>query len=161
MLGRPLQVVADEEIEQAVTIEVEPQRRRAEAGSSAEAAHLRRVHERALAGVAEQPVLPDARHEDVGKPVVVVVADGDAHAVHLDVQPGRARHIGERPVAIVLVQPQRRSLALVPRPVHAVDQQNVRPAIRVVVDERAARSHRLGQQLAAVAAVVVRELQAG
>ena len=70
----------------------------------------RHVDERALAGVAKQPALPDAGDEEVGKPVVVEVADGDTHAVHLDVEAGRARDVGERAVAIVAIQAQRRPL---------------------------------------------------
>ena len=46
-------------------------------------------------------------------------------------------------------------------PVHAVDEQDVLPAVGVVVEERAAGAHRLGQELAAVGAVAVPELQAG
>ena len=59
--------------------------------ASGEAARPGDVDERALAGVAEQPVLPDARDEDVGIAVVVEVADGDAHPVELDVEAGAAR----------------------------------------------------------------------
>ena len=151
VLRRPLHVVADEEIEQAVAVEVEPQRRRAERRAAAEAARLRDVDERALAGIAEQPVLADAGDEEVGKAVVVEVADGDAHPVHLHVEAGGARDVGERAVAVVAIQRERRPLPLVPGPVHAVDEQDVLPAVGVVVEERAAGAERLGQQLAAVA----------
>ena len=112
VLGRPLDVVADEQIEQAVAIEVEPQRRRAERRSRPpRPLALRDVDERALAGIAEQPVLADAGDEEIGKAVVVAVADGDAHPVHLDVEAGGARHVGERAVAVVAVEAQRRPLA--------------------------------------------------
>ena len=47
------------------------------------------------------------------------------------------------------------------RPVHAVDEQDVLPAVGVVVEERAAGAQRFRQQLAAVRAAVVAELQAG
>ena len=47
------------------------------------------------------------------------------------------------------------------RPVHAVDEQDVLPAVGVVVEERAAGAQRLGQQLAAVRAAVVAELESG
>ena len=121
----------------------------------------RDVDERALAGVPEQPVLSDAGDEEIREAVVVEVADGDAHAVELDVEAGAARHVGERAVAVVAVQAQRRPLALVAGPVHAVDEQDVLPAVGVVVEERAAGAERFGQQLAAVRAVVVPELHAG
>ena len=113
------------------------------------------------------PVLRNSRFwptqvtRDVGKAVVVEVADGDAHAVELDVEAGGARDVGERAVAVVAVEAQRRSLPLVPGPVHAVDEQDVLPAVAVVVEERAARAERLGQELAAVRAAVVAEGEAG
>ena len=62
---------------------------------------LRDVDECALAGVAEQPVLADAGDEDVRKAVIVVVADGDAHAVHLDIEAGAARHVSEVPLRLL------------------------------------------------------------
>ena len=108
--------------------------------AAAEPARARHVDERALAGVPEQPVLADTRDEEVGEAVVVEVADGDAHPVHLDVEPRRARDVGERAVAVVAVELQRRALALVAGPVHAVDQQDVLPAVGVVIEERAART---------------------
>ena len=48
---------------------------------------------RPLPGVVEQPVLPDGGDQDVREAVVVVVGDGDAHAVHLDRQPGGGGHV--------------------------------------------------------------------
>src|SRR5689334_117559 len=48
-----------------------------------------------------------------------------------------------------------------PRPVGAVDQQDVLPAITVVVEEGAPRAKRFRQQLAPVGTVVVAEHQSG
>ena len=48
-----------------------------------------------------------------------------------------------------------------PGPVHAVDQKNVLPAVAVVIEEGAARAQSFRQQLAAVGAAVVAELQPG
>ena len=160
-VGRPPHVVADEQVEQAVAVEVEPHGRRAQGRASAEPARARHVHERALAGVAEQAVLSDAGDQDVGIAVVVEVADGGAHAVQLHIEAGAARDIGERAVAVVAVQAERRAPARVARPIHAVDEQDVRPAVGVVVDEGAAGPERFGQQLAAIGAAVVLELKAG
>src|SRR6185436_20304143 len=44
-------------------------------------------------------------------------------------------------------------------PFHAVDEQDVRPAVGVVVDERASRAERFGKQLAAIRAAHVTELK--
>ncbi len=47
------------------------------------------------------------------------------------------------------------------RPIHAVDEKNVLPAIVVVVEERAARAQRLREQFAAIRGAVVPELNSG
>src|SRR5271170_628609 len=44
------------------------------------------------------------------------------------------------------------------RPIHSVDQQNVLPAVAVVIEESATRSERLRQQLSAIRATVVLKL---
>ena len=85
-----------------------------------------------------------------------------AHAVQLHVQAGRARDVREGAVAIVAVQLQRRPCpGAAAGPVTAVDEQDVGPAVRVVVDEGAAGTECLGQELPATGAAVVAERQAG
>ena len=160
MLGRPPDVVAHEQIEETIAVEVEPQRRRAESRPAAEAARLGDVHKRSLAGVAEQPVLPDTAHEQIGEAVVVPVADGDAHPVELDVEAGGPRHVGKRAVAVVAIEAQGRALPFVPWPVHAIHEQDILPAVRVVIEKRATGAHGFGQKLAAEGAAVVAKLQA-
>ena len=99
--------------------------------------------------------------QQIGKPVVVEVADRDPHPVDFHVEAGGAGHVGERAVAVVAVQPERRPLPLVTGPVHAVDQQDVLPPVAVVVEEGATRAERFRQEGAAEAAVVVTERQPG
>jgi len=106
------------------------------------------------------PALPHAGHIEVGKPIVVDVSYGHAHPVHLDVEARGARDVGERAVAVVAVEAERGALPRVTGPVHAVDEQNVLPAVGVVVEKRAARSQRLRQELAAVGAAVVAKPEA-
>ena len=108
MLGRPLHVVADEQIEQAIAIVIEPQRGCAQAAAAAQPGLVRDVDERAFAGVLKEPVLPDAGDQNIGETVVVVIRHGHAQAVHLDCEPGAPRHIRERAVAIVAVERERR-----------------------------------------------------
>ena len=50
------------------------------------------------------------------------------------------------------------ALALVPGPIHRVDQQDVWPAVGVVIEKSAAGTERLRKKLAAVGSGVVREL---
>jgi len=106
-------------------------------------------------------VLADAGNENVGKAIVVVVAHGDAHAIHLDIKTGGACDIGEGAVAIVAVEPQRAPHALVSWPVPAVDEENVQPSIRIVVEESTAGAESFRQKLAAVGSGIVLELNAG
>jgi hypothetical protein len=161
VLGRPLDVVADEEIEVAVAIEVDPHRRRAERHAAIKAARFGGVREGALAGVPKETVLTDAGDEDVGEAVVVEIADGHAHPIQLDVEASSAGDVGKRPVPVIAIEAQGRALGLMSGPVHAVDEKDVLPAVGVVVDERAAGSQRLGQELPAVGATVVTELKTG
>ena len=159
--GRPLHVVADEQIEQAVAIVVEPQRGGAEALALAEAGGVGDVDERALAGVAEESVLADAGDEDVGKAVVVVVADGHAHAVEFDIETGAGGYVGEGAVAVVAVEPKRGAGFLVSGPVGTIDQKNVLPAVAIVVEKGAAGAESFGQELSAEGSAVVLEVDAG
>ena len=65
------------------------------------------------------------------------------------------------PFRLLRYSAQRRALPLVAGPVHAVDEQDVLPAVGVVVEKRAAGPECFGQQLAAIGAAVVAEPQAG
>src|SRR5207253_9466769 len=67
----------------------------------------------------------------------------------LDVKPRAFGDIGKSAVAIVAVETQGRAPALVAGPVHAIDEQNVLPAVGVVIQKRATRAERLRKQLAA------------
>jgi hypothetical protein len=157
----PLYVVADEQVEEPVAIEINPQGRGAEAHAPGKAARSRDVDERALAGVAEQSILADAGHEDVGIAVVVPVPDCHAHPIELDIESCRTRDVRERAVAIVAIQAKCRTLPFVPRPIHPVDEQNVLPAIGVVIQKGATRAQGLRKKLAPVRTAVVLELKTG
>jgi len=126
-----------------------------------EAAGTRCIHESAFAGVAKKAALAYAGDEDVGKTIIVVIADGYSHAVELEVEASGARYVGEGAVAIIAVEAESDSLAFVTGPVHAVEKKDVLPAVVVVVEEGAARAERFREQFAAVGATVVTELDAG
>src|SRR3984885_681846 len=168
---RPLHVVADKQIEQAIAIVVEPQSRGAESLTLAESTGNGRVQKRSFASVPKQTVLAYTGDEDVGKAVVVVITDSYAHAVEFNVETGARGHVSERAVAVVVIEPESRALrfvvgrivicGFVAGPVHAVDQQNVLPAVTVVVKERAARAQGLGEKFTAVSSAVVLEVNTG
>ena len=104
VLRRPLHVIADEQVEQAIAIVVEPQRGGAEALALAESAGIGHVHECSLAGVMEQAVLTDAGDEDVREAIVVVIADRDAHAIQFDIEAGAGGHVRESAVVVVAIK---------------------------------------------------------
>ena len=160
LLDRPVHVVRDEEVEQTVAVVVEPRRARRESGIGDPRARGD-VGEPAAAEISEQVIRAERGHVNVDVAVVVVVARGGAEPVHLHREPRRARDVGERAVAVVVVQREIRLRPRPARPVRRVDQQEVLPAVVVVVEKRAAGSQRLGQVLLPERAVVVGEADAG
>ena len=159
-LRSPLHVVGDDQVELAVAVVIHPRRAGAELVRAPHARGLGDVGECPVAVVVEQVALPKRRDEDVVEAIVVVIADRRAHAEQRDGQSRLRGHIGERAVAIVVIELQRRWLAG-RGPVLAVHQQNVGIAVIVVVDESAARAHGFRQPLLAGRAVVVHEVDAG
>jgi hypothetical protein len=85
--------------------------------------------------------------KDVGKAVIVVVADRDDHTIHLDIQAGASCDVRKRTVAVVPIETQSCAAALVSRPVHAVNKKNVLPAITVVVEKSATRAQCFRKEL--------------
>src|SRR5678815_163562 len=102
--SRPANVVADEQIEVAVAVVVEPGGARAPlVGAAADARYGGDVAE-VTADVPEQVVDADGRDEQVGPAVVVVVRRRDAHAVDVRGQPGGRGDVREAPFAEVAIQ---------------------------------------------------------
>ena len=177
-LRRPLHVVADQQIEAAVLVVVEPHRRRAERAPPAEPGLGRDVGEFATAEIAKEAAAADRGEEHVGGPVVVVIAGGDAHAV---LRPGGSQAIagpprrsGRRPRRRALQARSRRGFSKAPAPVvleqprvarsgrpHPGHDDQILIAVAVDVHERGTRAHRLGEVLLAGGAVGVRHREAG
>ncbi len=70
------------------------------------------VGESAVAVVVEEMALADGGNENIVEAVVVVVADRDAHSKERNAEAGLARHVGEGPVVIVVVELHRGRAAL-------------------------------------------------
>ena len=124
---------------------------------------LRYVGECAIAIVVEEMALADSGNENVVEAVVVVVADGHTESEERNAEAGFARHVGKGAVMIVVVELQAWSAPFLqwPGPVLAVDQQDVGPAVVVVIDESAARAHGFRQPFLSKGSVVVGEVDAG
>ena len=158
---RPLHVVADEEIEKAVAVVVEPKGGGAEAFPLAEPGRIGDINERSFSCVTEEAVLTNTRDEDIGISVVVVVADSNAHAVELDIKAGSRGYIGEGAVAIVVKEAKRAAGFLVARPVRTIDEQNVLPAVAIIVEKGASGAESFRQELPAESAAIVLKMDTG
>src|SRR5258707_2482836 len=93
--------------------------------------------------------------------MVVLVGDGNGNAVHLHVEPSFVRYVGERSVMIVVIELGRGVFLRVTGPVHAVYQENIWPAVVVVIDESDAGAERLGQEFLPERSIVMREANPG
>ena len=157
---RPLHVVPHDQIQAPIPVVIHPSGSSAEFVWPGEAGLLRHVRERAVSVVVKQTALAERGHEQVVVAVVIVIAHGHSQAKHLDRQARFSRHIGKRTVMIVVIEMRRGVLFNVARPVHAVHEKNVRPAVVVVINERHTRTHRLGKIFFAEGAVIVNEMNA-
>src|SRR5581483_3230420 len=118
------------------------------------------IGERAIAIVVKQMALTKGRDEDVLITVIVVITNGSAEPKKRDRQPGLARYIAEGAILIVMEELLGSDSASMPGPILTIDQQNVRISIVVVIDERAARPHGLGEIFFSERTVVVGEADA-
>ena len=155
-------VVGDEQIEVAVAVEIGERAARAPQPGAADARGAGDVGEDSVAAVVVQHVRAEVRDVEIDPAVVVVVAGAGAHAVLAMLDAGPGRDVLERAVAAVPVQ-------AVPRLLRdrrigersAVDQEDVDPAVVVVVEEQPARAHGLDQVFVGARAVDVAEVHAG
>ena len=167
LVDLPLTIVRDEQVQAAVVIVVEP--------SGGDGPHLLSVQHRAAhAGfvcnirkgavvvVMKQLIPGYIGEKDVRPAVVVVVSDGDADAVALALHSGALGNIGVSAVAVIVEQavPILRRLFLERWDGRAVDEVNVQVAVVVVIEERHAGEHGLGQVLIGRRAVVRDEMDA-
>src|SRR5207245_7179042 len=103
----------------------------------------------------------ERRNEQIVETVVVVVTHRYAKPEHWDDESSFASGVCERPVVVVVIELQDGLGTGVSRPVFAVDEQDVGPAVVVVINERAARAHGFRQIFLAEGAVVVGEMDSG
>src|SRR5450631_406725 len=139
--------LANEQIEPAVVVVVEPHRAGIPAGSR-HPRFLRHVRECPIAVIVIENAALVLRNVEVGKAVAVVVARRHPHAVAAAGHTGLFGHVGERAVMIVAIQsvPQGvRRIVKIAFP--AVDQINIHPAVIVVIEKRTAGSARFRQVL--------------
>src|SRR5580658_3643174 len=160
-LLRPLHIVGDDEIEFAVAIVIDPGRAGRELARPPQSRGLGHVGESSVAVVVEEMALSDRSNKNVVEAVVVVVTDGDAKTKERNVEARFARHIGESAVVVVVIELQRsRAVLDMAPPILPVDEEDVRPAVVVVVNKRAARAHGFRQPLLPEGSIVMGEMNA-
>ena len=145
----PLQIVHDEQIEQAVVVHVDPdggnrpQRAILRIVPLVEASFLRHIGEGAVAIVVIERVAVNAGDKDIRMSIVVVIPDGDANIESCSLQPGLLCYVREHAVAVVAeeaVGVLRRGF-LERCDIGAVGEEDIGTAIAVVVEDRDAASH--------------------
>src|ERR1700676_5180436 len=121
-------VVRDKQVQVSVSVVIE------KAASSApahlvvqETSSFRHIRKSAVTIVAVKNVLPEVSAENIFKTVAIVVPDAHAASPASRMQPRLFRNVGERPVAIVLIQTIRCAIrhALNPR---AAEHKNIHTA---------------------------------
>src|SRR5207253_7326516 len=113
--------------------------------------------------VVKEVIAAHRRDEHVVQAVVVVIADGQTHAVETHVQAGTGGDIAEAVLAVVMIKGVGGGFpsgGKVPGPVGGVDEEQVGSAVVVEVEEGHAAAHGFGQQFVSVSAVVVDESDA-
>jgi len=159
-VGRPLNIVADKQVQQSIPIVVEPDGGSAEAFAIAKTACFGDIYKGPLPRVLEEAILADTGNQDVRETIVVVVSDRHSHAVHLHIKSAPASYVREGAVTVVVEQAHGAANALVAWPIGSVYQQDVLPAVIVVVKEGAPGAHGFRKILATKGAAVVMELNA-
>src|SRR5579883_864428 len=155
-------VVRDEQVEPAVAVVIDPRAAAAVADARVQqAGAFGHIGEGAVAVVVEQQVLAPAGDEKIVEAVVIVIPDGDAGGPHGAAQAGFFGDIGERAVAMVAVEPDRRARRRV-LPAPAGEQNDILPAVVVIIDEGDAAAHRIHDVVVDLrAAIDDRRAQAG
>ncbi len=132
--------LADEQIEPAVVVVIEPDRAGTPAWSR-DTRFLRHVGEGAVAIVVIEDAASVLRNVEVWEAISVVIPHRNTHAIATPSHAGFLRHVGECAVAIVAIQRVAQGMRrLVEIAFAAVDEVNVHPAVIVVIEEGTSRA---------------------
>src|SRR5260370_19917443 len=106
-------------------------------------------------------IWPDTGYVNIFIPIIVVVSDGDSDAIHFDGQPSLSRDIRERAVLVIVIKREKGFSRFVFRPVHRIDEQDVLPAVIVIIEKGTARTNRFRQILFPKRSAIVFEVYPG
>src|ERR1700730_2368908 len=101
------------------------------------------------------------REVEVVEAIVVVVGNRAAEAIGFDGEPGLLSDVGEGAVVIVVVERgERLGAGGMAGPVHGIDEEDVLPAVIVVIEKTNAAAHGFGKIFFTEGAGVVLEMDA-
>src|SRR5690349_6276588 len=109
-------------------------------------------------------IAADCGDENIVESIIIVIADGDAHAVASDVKTGAFGCVGEMTMAIVMIKRRsgrRCAFGYVTWPIRRIDEKQILMAVVVVIQKGDAATHGLGQELFTVSPVDMSELDSG
>src|SRR5207249_2640242 len=149
--GIEIHIVSDKEVQVSITVIVQkaasgvPPRTRTFLDESGALGHIRKG---AVAVIVIQDVLPPVGHKKVIKAIVIVISDAATLSPARPSQSCLPRHLGKRPVAIIVEEEIRgRGAEWEPLESAAVHKKNVEPAVAVVIEEGYATTHLLEEIL--------------
>ena len=160
-LNRPLHIIRDYQVEFAVAIVIHPGSAGGKFIRPPQAGGLGYIGKRAVAIVVKQMALTERGDKYIVITIVVVISDRNAQTEHRNRETGFGSHVGERAIVIVVIKLRSGLRAGMSGPIFAIDEQNVRPAVVVVVDESATRAHGFGQIFFPEGGVIVSEMDSG
>jgi hypothetical protein len=156
-------VVGHEQIEVAVCIEVQETSTGAHLFARRHTGRLGHVRERAVPVISVKEIRPEIVQVKVRIPIVVVITHADSQMVGTIGQTGGHGHVGELPTAIVSIEriARRRFRHRSSGQRGPVQEQNIDPAIIVVIERGKTRSNGFNNEPASRTAVGVYEINAG
>src|SRR5229473_2115176 len=154
VLEREAHVIGNEQIKIPIPVVVKETASRSPAWLIVpKAGTLGHVGKRSIAVVSIETVLPEVGTKNILESVVVVVADANAGRPAGCLQASLLRDVGERSVAIVLVQAIG-GTRLIARQAGTRQQENIHPTVVVVVDESTTTTGRFQNIFLAVHAAI-------
>src|SRR5260370_14273898 len=149
-----IEVIGDKQIELAIPVVVDPGAARAPTRPvRAQSGFPGYVGESAVPIVVVEEVLAPVRDEQILKPIVIVVANTNSGRPTCAEQARFGGYVGEGAVPIILVEPVRRARRS-SREARPAKDENIHPAIVIVVEECAATPHGFDDIVFAIDAAV-------
>src|SRR5450631_1168676 len=102
--------------------------------------------------------LAECSDENIVVPIIVIIADGNSKAEHGDSETSFSSHVGKCAVVIIVIKLRSSLRSWMSGPILAIHQQDVRPAVIVVINKCAAGPHGFRKIFLSESAIVVNEM---